>query len=154
MQNSGLATALAIKFLAPAAALPAFGLTGPVLVLANTAPAAQLSALVPATIGASVAAALWWRNLTLSRGGWTVLCAWNLSLVFYNEFWGYNSLSPLGALLLSIAPLAAIVPALPMLKRLSTPVRVLIGAGLGSGLAMVALVLAYRAAEAMPDAYY
>ncbi len=139
----------------PLAAMPAFALAGPALVLANTAPAAQLSAILPAVVGAAVLIALFRPRLSLSRGPWTVLIAWHVALVLYNTFWGYRGLSAPAAVMLALAPIGGIVPALPKLRSNKPIVGVLIGAAVSGGLALGTLVLAYQAAANQPvDAYY
>ncbi len=139
----------------PLAAMPAFALAGPALVLANTAPAAQLSAILPAVIGAAVLVALLRPSLSLARGPWTVLIAWHLAIVLYNTFWGYRGLSAPAAGMLALSPIGGLVPALPKLRSNRPVVGVLIGAAVSGGLATAALVIAYLAAASRPaDAYY
>ncbi len=138
-----------------AATLPALALAGPTLVLANTAPAAQLSTLLPAVLSAAMLVALVRPSLTLGRGGWTVLIGWHLALILYNTFWGWRGLGPITAGLMVIAPLGGILPAMPGVRRWPSALRVLLGGGVSGGLALAALAITYRAATAAgADAYY
>lgn len=138
-----------------AATLPALALAGPTLVLANTAPAAQLSALLLAVLSAAMLVAFFRPSLTLSRGGWTVLIGWYLALILYNTFWGWHGLGPIAAALMVLAPLGGVLTALPGVRRWPPTLRTLLGGTVSGGVALAALVIAYRAATAPgTDAYY
>lgn len=128
--------------------LPALALTGPTLVLANTAPAAQLATLLPAVLSAVLLVAVVRPSLTLGGGGWTVLIGWQTALILYNTFWGWKGLGPVAAGLLVIAPLGGVLPAVPTIHRWPAAARVLLGGCVSGGLALAALVIAYRAATA------
>lgn len=141
-------------WLLPAATLPAFGLAGPALALAGTAGAAELSAVLPTVATAGVVVSLFCGKFNFSRGGWTVLIGWLAGLILFNTLWGHNSLSPVAALLLAIGPVAACVVALPKVRDLPNPVRLLLGWTLTSGPVLIAVMLAYRVAvAAQADAY-
>ncbi len=141
-------------WLIPAATLPAFALAGPVLVLSNTAPAAQLSAVLPAVVSAAVLVACIRPGLTLGRGGWAVLVGWHVALVFYNMFWAFRGLHPLPAAAIALAPVGGLACMLPRVRAWPTLLRLALGGGLSLALALAALIPAYLAAAEQADSMY
>lgn len=142
----------------PLAALPAFGLAGPTLVLAGSAPAAQLSAILPAMLASAVLIAKLRgggsQEFSLGLGGWTVVMAWHVGLILFNSYWGWKSLTPVSASLLALAPIGAAAVALPKVRDWPVLMRIAIGSAASGGPALAACVLAYRVAAASSgDAY-